>query len=193
MTESPAPILFRDRPFAAGAALLVVCALVGISHQSRRFAQSQAMRAAVQEPLAAAPGIADVPSSTPLGLPNPPGEPPPPTPALLRQVGPFTVGQTLIPGWSVDAFEITGEGFIAVLAGKPGRARFEVTCSPSELRSPFDLGAAHIFYANNLAFSELEAVGWAFRAHIHDAAEGKDICDRLADWRTSARRTMQPR
>ena len=194
--------LFSDRAFVAGAALLVVCALLGISHQSRRFTQSQMMRAlqqgpvaqepVAQGPVAAAPASSE-PAPTPLQLANAPAEPAPAAPAPLRRLGPFTVGETLTPGWSVETLEITGDGFTAVLSGKPGHASFEVICSAAEQRkSPFDLDAARILYGNNLAFPELRAVGWAFRTRIQSAAEGSDVCGRVADWRTAARSTQTP-
>jgi uncharacterized membrane protein YphA (DoxX/SURF4 family) len=190
VVESSHAIFLRVRTFAAVAASLAVWALVGISHQGRRFAQSELIRTAPNEQVAVAPEPARVVQQEPLRPlgehPKESDEPPVPTEASLRQVGPFVVGQTVMPGWLVDSLEVTGEGFVAVLSGKPGHAKFEVTCAASQYRSPFDLGGAHIFYANNLAFRELEAAGWAFRAELKNAAAGDDICGRLQDWRTSA-------
>jgi hypothetical protein len=86
----------------------------------------------------------------------------------------------------VDSLRITDAGFIAGLSGKPGRTSFEITCAPSEHRSPFDLGKAHIFYSSDLAFAELEEVGVAVRAHVLEALEGADVCDKIAAWRQAA-------
>jgi hypothetical protein len=104
----------------------------------------------------------------------------------LRQIGPFAVGQVLTEGWAVESLTVSDDGFVAALSGKPGRAAFEVTCAASEHRSPFDLGAAHIFYSSDLEFRELEAVGVAFQEQVRRAAEDNDICDRLASWRMAA-------
>jgi hypothetical protein len=104
----------------------------------------------------------------------------------LRQVGPFAVGQVLTEGWAVDSLTVSDVGFVAALSGKPGRAAFEVTCAASEHRSPFDLGAAHLFYSSDLEFRDFEAVGRALQQHLLKAAEGRELCDSVASWRTSA-------
>lgn len=104
----------------------------------------------------------------------------------LRQIGPFAVGQVLTEGWAVDALTVSDDGFVAALSGKPGRAAFEVTCAASEHRSPFDLGAAHIFYSSDLEFRDFEAVGRALQEHLLKAAAGRELCDSVASWRTSA-------
>jgi hypothetical protein len=168
------PIHSRDRTFAASAALLALCAFFAITHQARRYAHLQERHAQSRGTRAAA------------GEPSAPSASSAPVPASRRQVGPFAVGQTLAPGWSVDALTISDGGFVAALSGRPGRAAFEVTCASSEHRSPFDLGAAHIFYSSDVEFRDLEAVGWAFQAQLRKAADGQDLCDRLVSWRTSA-------
>lgn len=149
------------RAFAASAALLAFCAVLAIGHQSRWYAR--------QPDTSAAAGVPSAPTSP-----------------SLQQVGPFSVGQTLAAGWSVDSLTVSNDGFAAVLSGTPGRAAFEVTCARSDHRSPFDLGAAHLFYTSDLEFRDLEAVGRAFQEQVRKATEGEDICARLASWRTAA-------
>jgi hypothetical protein len=187
-----APGRSRRRLFLATAAALVVLALIGISGQSRRFVEWYGVSTAATPPLAAAPEA--LPSDLAAGLPGagaPRADEPPPA-AALRQIGPFTEGQTLTAGWTIAALEITDHGFIAVLAGEPGRARFEVTCAPSPYRSPFDLGAAHIFYSKHVAFDDLKAVGWAFRERVREAGDAEAICDRVNDWRSAAQAGTPP-
>jgi hypothetical protein len=153
------------RAFAGAAALLTVAALLAIAHQTRRFAHTAARQVAAVEPPAARA----------------------PTVSPLSQVGPFTVGQTLAAEWSIESLTLSDDGFVAALSGTPGRAAFEVTCSSSPHRSPFDLGPAHIFYSSELQFPDLEAVGLAVRDEVRKAADGGEVCDRVASWRTSAR------
>jgi len=158
------------RGFAVVAVLLIVAALIGIRNQSRRFVESEAAQiAALPQPPAAASAQPE-----PVALPR------------LTRIGPFAVGQPLTQGWSVVALEFSDGGFIAEVAGRPGRARFEVTCALSKNQSPFDLGAAHIFYGNNLEFHDLEEAGWALQAEVHKAADGGDVCDSVRNWRTLA-------
>lgn len=184
VTASPSSRSQR-RTFAALAALLALGALLAILHQWQQFASSQAAAAAVA---AGGPSAASAPSSPSPAPPATatPSATPPPTATPIGQVGPFAVGLTLATGWTVDALTISDKGFIVACSGKAGRVKFELTCSASEHRSPFDLGAAHIFYSNDLSFDELEEVGWAVQALVQRAAAGGDICERLALWRESA-------
>jgi hypothetical protein len=161
------------RSFAASVAVLVLCAFLAVVHQGRRFAQLQDMgRVPVEVQGSSVAAVAAAPVA-------------PPTPSLA-QVGPFAVGQTLAPAWSVDALTLSDRGFVTALSGTAGRATFEVTCAPTELRSPFDLGAAHILYSSQVEFRELEAAGWAVRDRVREAAHGQDVCDTVNSWRTSA-------
>ena len=105
---------------------------------------------------------------------------------MLRQVGPFAVGQTLAEVWSLDALTLNDEGFVAALSGTPGRAAFEITCSASEHRSPFDLGPVHIFYSSSLELRDLEAVGLAVQERIREATQGENVCEQVTSWRKSA-------
>jgi hypothetical protein len=185
-----------DRTFAVGAALLAACAVLAIGHQGRRYAQLEAARALGINPPGPStppiPGVLSTPDVAPIPSvsPTPSGPPtssatPTLTPTPIRQLGPFALGQTLAEEWTVDALAISDGGFVATLSGKPGRAAFEVTCAASPHRSPFDLGAAHIFYSSDLKFHDLETAGWAVQKEVRMAAADKDICDSVARWRMS--------
>jgi len=126
----------------------------------------------------AAPAVAMAPAT--------PVAPPPAATSVLRKVGPFAVGERFAGRWSVESLSLREDGFVVVLSGEPGRAAFEVTCAPSEHRSPFDLGAAHIFYSSDLEFRSFEDLGWAFQERVRRASRGTDLCDTLAVWRNSA-------
>jgi hypothetical protein len=115
-----------------------------------------------------------VPASTP--APRPP----------LRQIGPFVVGATLVDDWSIDRLAMGERGFTITLRGGAGNARFDVTCAPSEHRSPFDLGAAHIFYSNDVSFRSLEKAGKALRETLRRSAGAVEVCDAIATWCTEA-------
>jgi hypothetical protein len=173
MPEAAAVIDSGGRSFAASVALLVLCAFLAIVHQGRRFAQSQGIDAV---PVEASDASVAVVTATPLAAPTSP----------LREVGPFTVGQTLAQVWSVDALTLSERGFVAALSGTAGHAAFEVTCAPTPSHGPFDLGAAHILYSSAIEFRELEAVGGAVRDTVRAAAGGRDVCDAVLSWRTSA-------
>jgi uncharacterized membrane protein len=159
---TPASVRLQGPAFAAAVALLTLSTLLAIGHQARRHARSAA---------------------GPEALPSPP---PAPAIAPLQQVGPFAVGQTLAESWTVASLDWSDGGFVIALSGKPGLARFGLSCAPSEHRGPFDLGAARIFYFHDLEFRELEAVGWAVREEVRRATEGRDVCATLASWRSSA-------
>ena len=99
-TETGAAVSNGDygRAFVGGTVLLAVCALLAISHQSWRYVHSQATKASG-------------------AYPSPPtraGEPRA-TESSPRQIGPFTVGQTLAATWSVDALALSDAGFIVTL------------------------------------------------------------------------------
>lgn len=180
--ESAAAVVISARSFIATTAVLVLAASIGVVHQGRRFAKWQE-RTPMGSQAVAREGVSrqePAPNVAPISAV-------PPSAVSLRQVGPLVVGQMLVEGWTVDALEITEGGFVAVFVGKPGRAKFEITCAPSEHRSPFDVGRTHIFYSKDVAFGDLETVGWALRGQIRNAGEGQALCDRLADWQNEAR------
>lgn len=154
----------RHRLYAATAAMLALCAVVAIARQARRYARTHQPRPAVREAAFAAP---TVPS--------------------LQRLGPFAVGQTLADTWSVDSLGLTDDGFVVAVSRQRGRASFELTCASSPHDSPFDLGAAHIFYSSDLELRDFEAAGWQLQAQIREAADGHDICDRVRSWQTAAR------
>lgn len=156
--ESAGASRLHGRAFVGGAALLALCAFFAIGHQSRRFARLH-------------------------GLAGAEGEAPAPPPLAFRHIGPFSVGQTLADEWSLDSLTNSEEGFIASLSGARGQAAFEITCSPSAHRSPFDFGPAHIFYSSQLEFHDLDALGQAFREEIREATNEENVCEKLADWR----------
>jgi hypothetical protein len=174
----PAPtrsILAGGRVFAATVALLALCAVVVIGHQAAQFTRLRGPTTArVEPPPPAAVG----------GPPAINAAPAPPSPSAPQQVGPFAVGQSVTDTWVIDALTVTHEVIIVALTSRLGRARFEVTCH-SEHRSPFDLGPAHILYSQHTEFGALEGAGWALRQRLEEAAEGADVCERLADWRRS--------
>jgi hypothetical protein len=154
----------RPARYAAAAAFLALCAILAIGRQARRYAGAHETRAAVGHPASPAP---TVPS--------------------LQRIGPFAVGQSLAETWSVDSLGLTDDGFVVAVSRQRSRASFELTCASSPHRSPFDLGAAHIFYSSDLEFRDFEAAGWQLQAQLREAADGHDICDRVRSWRTAAR------
>lgn len=172
---SLAPAFLQGGAFVFAAVLLGVGALGAIGHQASRFADARRVRPPATAAL-------EVP---PVAPPAPTGDQPA-APVALRNVGPFAVGQNVADSWSIDALVIDDEAVILELAGRPGRVRFELTCR-SQFRSPFDLDRAHILYSQHAEFSALEAAGWALRRQLEAAAQGSDVCDRLAEWRAAAR------
>lgn len=168
--------LLRGRPFAVGAAVLIVCASIGIVHQSRRFATWYDVEAPQEVPLEASNPIP--PSSAETETVAAPSE--------LRQVGPFSIGEAMTDGWSVDTLELTSDGFVMMLVGEPGRVRFEVTCASSPHRSPFDLGPVHVFFSNNVATKEVDEVGREIQARLRNVGEERVLCDEVRRWRAAA-------
>jgi hypothetical protein len=158
---APAPRR-RDRAFALAAAALALTAAVAIGRQALRHAR-------LDESAGTAADLA-----------------PPPTPAPLRRVGPFAVGQAVADTWSIESIELRGASLIVTLLGEPGRASFEITCTPSAHGSPFDVGAAHVFYPNNVEYRDIESSGRALQAQLREAAAGEDVCERLRSWRAAA-------
>jgi hypothetical protein len=148
--------------FVPAVVLLVLASALGIRHQAGRFRQRYHQ-------------TADVPAPPPPAAPLPP----------LRQIGPFVVGAALVDDWSIDRLTIDERGFTVALRGGAGNARFEVTCATSGYTSPFDLGAAHIFYPNDVAFDSLEGAGKALRETVRRAAGDVDVCDAIAGWRAA--------
>jgi hypothetical protein len=108
----------------------------------------------------------------------------------LQRFGPFSVGHA-VAGWTIESLTLSDRGVVVALTGAPGRARFELTCAVSELRSPFDLGPAHLFYSNDVEFRDLEAVGQALRARVRSAVGDQDVCTHLASWRAAAQTSSQ--
>ena len=153
----PASASFADRKFAAAAGVLAVCALIAVWHQRSRWLGSQVTAAGDLAPL-----------------------------LELHRWGPFSVGQRLAAGWSVESLRADDDGLVAALSGPTGKAELELTCASSPLRSPFDLGAAHIYYRSDLDFRDLQVVGFRFRELVQGAADGEDVCTRLTEWRRSA-------
>ena len=88
----------------------------------------------------------------------------------------------MVDDWSIDRLTIGERGFIITLHGGAGIARFEVTCAASEHRSPFDVGAAHIFYPNNVPFDSVRDVGTALRETVRRTAREAQVCDAIAAW-----------
>jgi hypothetical protein len=162
---------------------LAVCAFFAIAHQARRFAR---LHGDSSKSLTGLPTTA-AEQGVPVQDIGEAGEPPGPmaTVAILRQVGPFGVGQVLAEGWTIDSFDLSEDGFSITLMGAAGRARFDITCS-SRGNSPFDVGDAHILYSRHVDFADLEAVGKAVQEQFRKATEGHDVCERVLFWRTAA-------
>ena len=148
--------------FVPAVVLLVVASALGIRHQAVRFRQRYHQTAEVAAP----------PVTPPPATPLPP----------LRQIGPFVVGAALVDDWSIDRLTIGERGLTVTLRGGAGNARFEITCAASEYSSPFDLGAAHIFYPNDVSFDSLEGAGKALRETVRRAAGEVEVCDAIAGW-----------
>jgi len=173
------PTLFHGRPFVVSVLLLVLCSLLAIQHQSRRFALWYESGAV------GAPGTSGVESGESGRAPGPD------TVTGLQQLGPYAAGETLLTGWRLESLGLTDDGFTAVVVGKPGPVRFEVTCASSQYHSQFDVGAAHVFYSGSVAFRDLDAVARSFQSRLKDVDEGRGLCGRLEAWRTVAQ--GQPR
>lgn len=174
-------LLVDDRRFAAAVALLVACAALAIAHQGRRFARLHPTHRAVERialeeemPEPREERVGEIAKPTPV-----------PTVAILRRVGPFTVGDTLAGTWSIDSLELSDDGFTITVGGEPGRARFDLTCSAPHA-SPFDVGAAHILYRNDMDLRDLEPAGRAVQEQFRRATEGRRVCEQLLSWRTAA-------
>jgi hypothetical protein len=88
----------------------------------------------------------------------------------------------VVHDWSIERLTIDERGFVITLRGGAGSARFEVTCAASEHSSPFDVGAAHIFYFNDVPFASLEEAGKALRETVRRAAGEDDVCKAIAMW-----------
>jgi hypothetical protein len=160
-TATPTEAPVGGTLFVPGVVFLAAAAALAIGHQAVRFRQRHDQTAQV---------------------PAPPAAPRPP----LRQIGPFVVGATLVDDWSIDRLEIGERGFTITLRGGAGNARFDVTCAPSEHRSPFDVGAAHIFYSNDVSLRSLQGAGKALRETVRRAAGPDEVCDAIATWCTEA-------
>jgi hypothetical protein len=153
--------LADGRRYYVAVAALAVCASFAIAHQAVRYG-----RRVTDEQM-------------------PPARPLAPTVAVLRQVGPFTVGETVAQAWSIESLQLRESGLLLTLSGEPGRVRFELTCS-SALSSPFDVGDAHILYWQDMEFQKLEAAGRALQEELRNATGGREVCERLRSWRTAA-------
>jgi hypothetical protein len=94
----------------------------------------------------------------------------------------LVVGTRLVGDWSIDGLAIADHGFTVTLRGSAGSARFGVTCAPFEHKTPFDVGAAHIFYFNDSPFDSLEGTGKALRETVRRAAGKDNVCDAIAAW-----------
>jgi hypothetical protein len=167
VTATPTGAPVGGTLFVLGVVVLVVASALGIRHQAVRFRQRYHQTAKVAAPPATLP-----PPSAPPTTPLPP----------LRQIGPFVVGARLVDDWAIDRLTIGERGFTITLRGGAGNARFEVTCAASEHGSPFDFGAAHIFYSNDVSFDSLEEAGKALRETVRRAAGEVEVCDAIATW-----------
>src|SRR5690606_29094016 len=111
--------------------------------------------------------------------------PVPPTPVLTR-VGPFAVGDAVVADWTIDALRLRESSVVVALAGPAGQVSFEITCVPSPHVSPFDVGAAHLFYSSALPVPTFEAAGRAVQERVRTAG-GDDVCAAVEGWHAAAR------
>jgi hypothetical protein len=160
----------RDRRFMLAAAVLGVCALIAIAHQASRFARSRG----VSSPIASPPPGSAAEAQPPITDDRSPITKP-------RRIGPLAVSENLTADWMIDALTVTGSRIVVALAGRHGRVRFEVTCDPGP-GSPFDVGEARVLYSQHTEFALLEGAGRELQRRLRAAAEGTDICGRLAQW-----------
>jgi hypothetical protein len=167
-TEAPV----GGAPFVVAVVALVIASTLGIRHQAMRFRQSDQPTAPVVAQVAAPPPTA----------PPPPSEPPTTSPPTVQQIGPFVVGAMLVHDWAIERLTLGERGFVITLRGRAGNARFEVTCAASEHSSPFDVGAAHIFFFNDVPVDSLQDAGKALRETVRRAAGEVDVCEAIATW-----------
>ncbi|MBI3784749.1 MAG: hypothetical protein HY270_15255 [Deltaproteobacteria bacterium] len=158
---------------------LAVCAVAGVYHQGQRYVLRQ-MPVPPNGPVVPVPDAA---------APVINSSPPAVTPAQQRlsQIGPFVVGQTVTDGWTIQTIDLSREGFAIELGGIPGRVRFGFTCTTIGSPSPFDVGAAHIFYyKSDLDPEKIEAPGRALQKRVQAVAAGHDLCASIDAWRAAA-------
>lgn len=160
----------RGRGFALAALLLGLGACLAMAHQARQYARAQ-------HP---ASDTGSVPSAAPQPLPAAPAA------RVAQRIGPLALGQALDAGWVIDALRLTDDGFVVGVSGPPGRVEFEITCTVSPRRSPFDVEPAHVFYSSPLPFDVLAPAGRALQRQVGAAAARPAVCDTLREWRESA-------
>ncbi|TMA55952.1 MAG: hypothetical protein E6J75_10755 [Deltaproteobacteria bacterium] len=177
------------RRFAAAVVLLGLAAVLAVDHQAHRFAQVRAQggpgRNVPAAPVAVANADKPMQPAAEAGV-DPPAPPPAVSTPPLSRIGPLAVGQTIAGSWQVAALELRGDGFVVRLTRPQGHASLELTCARSVHRSPFDLGAAHIFYSNDVQFDDVKAAGLAVQELLRAAAGRGDVCDVLSAWRMAA-------
>ena len=169
---APLPMLASPRRFVGSVVTLSVGALLAIGHQHHRYNAWAAPRAA---------------HTPPVHLAEPAPPPPPPQRSPSQRIGPFSLGDHVTDEWSIEALSPTDGGFTVTLLGPAGRARFEVNCADVEHRSPFDVGAAHIFYSRDVPFPIVQPLGSALRDRVRSAAAPHDPCQAVNDWTQPAR------
>lgn len=176
----------ENRRFAMVVAALTLCGLVAIAHQARRHARDYDPHM-YESKLAA---VVEAPETRSPHEESLPPQPPPPV-EMIRQVGPFTVGQKLTGSWSIGSLDLSEDGFTISVVGEAGRARFDFTCSASRGSGPFDVEGAHILYSQHVAFRDLEDAGKALQKQFREATAGSDVCERLRAWREVAQASLQ--
>ena len=185
---APRPI-FASRPWFVGSVVtLGVAALFAIGHQRHRYNAWAAPRAAPNTPPVPVAEPAPTPPPTPqLHVAEPAPPPPPSQRPPSQRIGPFSLGDHVTDEWSIEALSPTDGGFTVTLLGPAGRARFEVNCADVEHRSPFDVGAAHIFYSRDVPFPIVQPLGSALRDRVRSAAAPHDPCQAINDWMQATR------
>jgi hypothetical protein len=183
LTESPprkTGFLADDHRYRVSVAVLAVCASFAIVHQAVRYAGHHPSPVTDEPMPVASEEALEQTADRPVYRVEEPT-----LVAGLRQVGPFTVGQTVAQAWSIESLQLRENGLLVTLVGEPGRVRFDLTCSSSH-SSPFDVGDAHVLYWRDMEFQKLEAAGRAVQEELRRATGGRKVCEQLLSWRTAA-------
>jgi len=167
--------------FVPAVVVLVIAAALGIRHQAVRFHQRNYQTAEIAAPPVPEPPVPAPPPAAPPPTAEVAAPPAPPLPSR-RQIGPFVVGTRLVDDWSIDGLTIGDHGFTVTLRGSAGSARFGVTCAAFAHKTPFDVGAAHIFYFNDASFDSLAGAGKTLRETVRRAAGKVEVCHAIAAW-----------
>lgn len=170
--------VFSDRRFALIAMMLGALAAMAVGHQARRFAFLQREHAnALSRPYTSAIHSGEEKGAGPQNL----SAASLPEPQVVEAVGPFRLGAHLGVDWVLQSLRLGDKSFELTLSGAKGKSRFEITCADSPHDSPFDLPPAHIFYSQDLPFTDIETVGRELQEQLQREA-GSRICETISAW-----------